>query len=255
LIDLHCHILPGADDGPSDETESVAMAEMAVADGIHTIVATPHSHNGIYIYSRLQVLHRVMKLQAVFERSGISLALCAGADVQLHAGLADRLFTDEVMTLNNGKKYLLVEFPHQRLTEEFHNELFRIIVKGVVPVITHPERHAALQERPEVLARLVQMGCLVQVTAMSITGDFGQQAMECAHGLLKRRLVHVIATDAHSAESRPPVLSEAVEVAARILEDDNEAWDMVTQRPKKILKGEPVSIPEPRKPKKRWFYW
>jgi protein-tyrosine phosphatase len=125
--------------------------------------------------------------------------------------------------------------------------------------LAHPERNLVLQRNPDILSDLVAMGCLVQLTAMSITGELGHDAMEYAHFLLKQRQAHVIATDSHNAESRPPILSSAVEVTAHILGDTEAAEAMVTENPRIILDGKPLDLPEPRKTSKkqgwreRWF--
>ena len=124
-------------------------------------------------------------------------------------------------------------------------EIFALKMKGITPIITHPERHSAINRDMDILYELVRMGALSQVTAMSITGDFGGTVRQCAEVLLKHRLVHVIASDAHSPEGRPPVLSRAVDAAAEIVGSYEEAVRMVKELPAAILSGERVEIPEP----------
>ena len=255
VIDLHCHILPGLDDGPSDMEESLAMAEMAVADGIETIVATPHTLNKTYTNSFDQVVDGVDRMREALSREHIALSLLPGSDAHLCPKMADRIEAGDAGTLNGNGRYLLVEFPPQTIPPGANDVLFQLRIKGITPIITHPERNLAIQDRLEMLSDLVATGCLTQVTAMSITGEFGEEAMVCAHRMLEMRLAHIIASDAHSPDSRPPILSHAVGAAADIMGSRSEAEDMVRDRPAAILAGEDVVVPEPGRPKKkRWWF-
>ena len=254
MIDLHCHILPHVDDGATSISESIAMARLAMEDGIETIVATPHTLNDTYTNPPGQVADCVAELKDIFTREQIGLTLLLGADVHLNTGMAERVFAGEAATINGTGKYMLVEFPSMSLPDGFQEELFQLKLKGITPIITHPERNLVFQHNLDALYDLVAAGCLIQATAMSITGGFGQEAMECVHTLLKRRLVHVIATDAHSMDRRPPVLSTAVSVAAQILGSEEEAATMVKDLPKAIIRGEGITIAEPIRPiKKKWW--
>ena len=257
MIDLHCHILPGVDDGPAGIEESLEMAKQAVADGIHTLVATPHTHNGVY-HNPLQIIEdNVTRLHKAFRNNRININLCTGSEVRICTGLKQKVITKEVATINNNGRYVLVEFPVHVIPPGSKEELFQLTLHNITPILAHPERNMVFQHQPEILSDLTAMGCLVQITAMSITGRFGREAMECAHKLLKNRQSHVIATDAHSPDSRPPILSPAVQVCARILGSLEEAREMVVNRPQAILKGEPVKAPEPKPlcKKKWWFNW
>jgi len=254
VIDLHCHILPHVDDGATSVSESIAMARMALEDGIETIVATPHTLNDTYTNPPGPVADRVAELREIFTREQIGLTLLPGADVHLNIGMAEKVLAGEAATINGNGKYMLVEFPSMSLPDGYPEELFQLKLKGVTPIVTHPERNMVFQHNPDALYDLVGAGCLIQATAMSITGGFGQEAMECVHTLLKRRLIHVIATDAHSMDRRPPVLSAAVAVAAQILGSAREATAMVKDLPKAIIQGEGITIAEPiRTQKKKWW--
>ena len=122
-------------------------------------------------------------------------------------------------SINNTGQYILVEFPFNMILPGTREVLFQLFLGGITPVLAHPERNLALQRNPDILSDLVAMGCLVQLTAMSVTGELGHDAMEYAHYLLRQRQAHVIATDSHNAENRPPILSYAVEATAYILGD------------------------------------
>jgi protein-tyrosine phosphatase len=212
MVDLHCHILPGVDDGPADLEESLEMGKQAVADGIEILVATPHVLNGTFHNPLQRVQDKVIFLREAFEITGICIDLRIGAEAQFCAGLAKKVMTEEVATINNNGRYVLVELPQHAILPGSKEEIFQLKLHGITPILAHQERNPIFQSQPELLFDLVDMGCLVQITAMSITGQFGQEAMECAHLLLKQRYAHVIATDAHCPESRPPVLSPALEV-------------------------------------------
>jgi len=255
LIDLHCHIIPGVDDGPASMEQSLDMAKQAVADGIQTLVATPHTLNEFYHNSLQNIEDNVNRLRKTFQKNRININLCTGSEVRICAGLKQKIINKEVATINNNGRYVLVEFPLHVMPPGSREELFQLKLNDITPILAHPERNPIFQHQPELLSDLMSMGCLIQITAMSITGRFGQEAMECAHKLLKNRQSHVIATDAHSPDNRPPILSPAVEASARILGSMEEAREMVIHRPKAILTGEPIKAPEP-KPlrKKKWWF-
>ena len=261
MIDLHCHILPGLDDGPSRVEGSLKMAECAVADGIHTLVATPHAFNEAYHNPLPHILTHIAHLKKIIVENQIPLDICPGAEVRIHQDMDRSVKEGKNVSINNTGHYILVEFPHHMIIPGTRDVLFQLFLNGVTPVLAHPERNLALQRNPDILSDLVTLGCLVQLTAMSITGELGLDAMEYSHFLLKQRQAHVIATDAHNAESRPPILSSAVEVTAHILGDTEAAEAMVTVNPRTILDGKPLDTPEPTKRSKetgwreRWFGW
>ncbi len=266
MIDIHSHILPGIDDGAADTEESLEMARAAVADGIHTIVATPHTLNGVYINTLQDVTDQVIALRQVFKKKQVPVDLRTGAEAHICVGMTDRIQSGEIAAINDYRslnlkilkskiRYVLIEFPAQAIPAGYKNELFHLKASGITPVIAHPERNPVFQRKQEILYELVNMGCLLQLTAMSITGGLGGGIMSFSRQMLECRLAHVIATDSHSVESKSPVLSPAVEAAARIIGSMKEAEDMVTKTPEAILEGKSVYIPEPKEPqKKSWFF-
>lgn len=245
MIDLHCHILPQVDDGAGSPEESISMAGIAVKDGIHSIVATPHSLNGIYMNPIKEVTAKVATLKKALGRHNIELGLFVGGDVHLCPRMMDLIESGDAVTINNAKKFILLELPSQMIPRGVEDEIFAMRLNGVTPIITHPERNIAIQHDPDVLYKLVCMGALGQVTAMSLTGGFGDAVQQAAESLLAHRLVHMIATDAHSSKSRAPILSHAVETAGGIIGDNEEAKGMVTAVPEAILSGKAPDVPEP----------
>ncbi|MFH1981094.1 MAG: CpsB/CapC family capsule biosynthesis tyrosine phosphatase [Pseudomonadota bacterium] len=246
MIDLHCHILPGTDDGAEDIDESLDMARVAVADGIHTLVATPHVGNGVYAPVPEDIDATVLVLQRALDQERIPLKIIAGAEMHLHPGLRDLYHRAKGPTIGGSGRFMLLELPVHSVPSGVSELIFSLKMDGITPILAHPERNTAIQQDPDMLKQLVETGALVQVTAMSVTGVFGHRAGDCAAHLLNRRLVHVIASDAHDADYRRPVLTAAVAAAAEIFGDRTSAMDLVTRIPQSILDGVVPQVPEPR---------
>ena len=245
MIDLHCHIIHNADDGSQSLEESLSMAKQAVADGIHTVVATPHTLNGIYTNDIADIILKVSDFQKALSSAVIDLQIRAGADVHICPGMVEWIESGSAGTINNNMKYILVELPHQSIPNGVRDEIFQLKMQGITPIISHPERHPLILRDIDHVAELVRLGALCQLTSMSITGAFGHEVKYCSETLLKYRLVHLIASDAHSWDNRPPVLSHAVERAAEVMGSFDDAERMVTDVPFAILEGCPVEVPEP----------
>ena len=254
MIDLHCHILPNLDDGPGMMLESLSMARQAVADGIHTIVATPHALGGTYPNPPEKIAREVDLFKDTLQKEKIRLSIFPGCEVHNCLNLADRIMAGEATFLNPDKKHILVEFPFEGVSKEYIHELTKLVDYGVTPILGHPERNKKTLQHPELLYDLITMGCLVQMNSTSINGGFGPKILECSKKLLDCRMVHFLGSDAHSAGYRAPVLSLAVKNSAEVLEDPKEALKMVQDRPLKVLEGKTVDIPDPEKPRpSKWF--
>ncbi len=229
MIDIHCHILPGIDDGPSGIGESIQMARIAVEDGITTIVATPHVKDTVHPASAIE--KRVADLNGHLQALDIPLKVLPGADV--NAFLNPSLMKDYTIGETN---YILIEFPHTHIPQNAKDILFNISLQGLLPIITHPERNASVIKNPDFLFELLYANVLVQLTAESLTGEFGPDVRECALYLLSRGAVGCIATDAHSCGWRPPVLSEGVKVAAGVIGMER-ALQLVVANPEAVITG------------------
>jgi protein-tyrosine phosphatase len=229
MIDIHCHILPDIDDGPKTFDESVAMARMAVDDGITGIVATPHLNE--VLYNPVEISRRVFWLRHLLRKEKIPVSVMPGADVSV-------LFKpDQIEGFTiNGTRYILIEFPHTHLPRNADEILFQFLVKGYKPIITHPERNPSISNHPDLLTHLLGDNMYVQITAGSLTGNFGKDARRCAEHLLRAGVVDVIATDAHSIGHRKPRLSEGMRAAAEIVGPER-ARQMVFDTPTKIISG------------------
>lgn len=232
MIDLHCHILPALDDGPAGMEEAVQMGRIAAADGIRSLVATPHVNGDLLPPESIR--EAVQTLNGALQEAGISLEVLPGADTSA-------LLPADVLrhyTINN-THYVFLEFPHSYLPQNAGEMIFAAVLGGLTPIITHPERNPGILRQPDRLFSLIEGGALVQITAESLTGGFGQEARDCAFYLLRKEAVHFIATDAHSTRRRPPVLSRGMKAAARVL-GDAKARRLVVENPAAVLAGTPL---------------
>jgi protein-tyrosine phosphatase len=239
MIDLHSHILPGLDDGATELSVSLAMARLAVADGITHVACTPHIVPGLYDNTTNIIREAVTVLRQALLENEIPLSLVAGADVHVAPDLPEKLAARSVPTLN-GSRYFLLEPPHTILPPRLEELALRLINAGFVPIITHPERLAWMTTHYGVIERLNDGGCLMQVTGDSILGGFGRTARLLAERLLDEGRVDIIASDSHGAEWRKPALARARDaVATRVGEE--EAIAMVLSRPASILANKDLS--------------
>lgn len=245
MIDLHCHILPELDDGPETMATAIEMCLIAVDDGIRTIVATPHMLDGMFAVTPAAVHKAIGALKESLEQERIPLEILPGADVHVDRDLPGYLGRKEIITVADKGRHLMVEFPQDVFPQEMGELLFQVQLKGVTPIITHPERNGGVQQNPGMLAELIEAGNLTQITAGSLTGIFGAKIQECALGLLRSNMVHLVASDAHNTTRRSPRLSEARLVVEREA-GEQEAALIFVDRPKRILEGAYVDPPEPR---------
>lgn len=234
MIDLHCHLLPGIDDGAPDLRTALAMARAAVADGIRVVACTPHIYPGLYENDTDGIRNALATFAAQLHRRGIALQLVIGADVHLAPDLSARIQAGRVPTLH-GSRYLLLEPPHHVAPPRFETSVFALMLSGYVPVITHPERLTWIEQHYPVFQRLAERGAWMQVTAGALTGRFGKRPRYWGERLLDEGRVHLLATDAHDAEQRAPRLAEGRDAAA-LRVGDAEAQRLVMDRPQAILR-------------------
>ena len=216
MIDLHCHLIPGVDDGPEELAESVALCRLAAADGCEVLVATPHQRHPYWWNGDRELLEA--RLDSVRERLGPKPRLLAGAEIHVDSmEVLEEIFalpSGELFSLA-GSRYLLLELSRQEDWGPDPSEIFHeLIVTGWKPILAHPEMYPWLAGRSDLIAHWVEMGALTQVTAMSVTGSFGQRPHQMAHMLLEQGLVHFVASDAHGIDRRPPGLSAAYRTLA-----------------------------------------
>lgn len=237
MIDLHCHLLPGVDDGPEVLEEALEMARTAVADGTVQLACTPHIYPGLYENDGPSILAAVNCLQRALDEAGIELRLLAGADVQLDPDMVEGLKTGRIPTLG-GTRYFLFEPPHHVAPPRMPDMIFRLLAEGYVPIITHPERLTWIEDHYDTVCSAFDGGAWIQLTAGSVTGCFGRRAQYWSERMLDEGRVHLIASDGHNMRRRRPVLSAARDAAALRL-GEAAALDMVRGRPEGILLNRP----------------
>jgi protein-tyrosine phosphatase len=239
LTDIHCHLLPGLDDGPASWDETLAMAEMAAADGIETIVATPHQLGAYPENSPERIRAETARLQSLLDERGIALRVLPGADVRVEPDLPAKIRRGEVLTLADRGRHVLLELPH-----EVYFPLERLLAElrdaGLVAILSHPERNDGVLRRPGVLRPLVAAGCLVQVTAASLTGLFGFRVQRLAESLVLKGLVHCVSSDAHGTRGRTPLLGRAMVRVAQLI-GRPAAVDLFCRNPGRIASGRDVA--------------
>jgi protein-tyrosine phosphatase len=244
VIDLHCHLLPQIDDGSKSLAESLEMARLAVADGITITACTPHILPGVYDNTGDAIRAAVVQLQYELDRAKIPLILVSGADIHIAPDLLSSLQARRVPSLGDSR-YFLLEPPKGIVPPRFEKHLFSLISAGYVPIITHPERLSWVKPQYDVLQSAVRSGAWTQLTAGSLVGRFGTRVRHLSERLLGDGLVHIMATDAHNALGRAPLLAEAFDIATRLVGRD-EAERLVRTRPAGILKNaSPSDLPMP----------
>jgi protein-tyrosine phosphatase len=250
FTDIHCHLLPAIDDGAGNDDVALAMARMAVADGITTIIATPHQMGGYANILAADIRAIVARFQARLAAESIPLAVLPGADVRIEVDLFNRLRRGEIMTLADRGRHVLLELPHEvylsldRLLSALNNA-------GITGILSHPERNAGILAQPAVLRALRRSGCLLQITAGSLLGAFGSRVRSFSEGLIQQRLVDFIATDAHDPHKRVPKLADAFRRIAA-LTDETFARTLCCDNPALVVQGKSVA---PSSRASGWFGW
>lgn len=250
MVDVHSHILFGLDDGAGTVEESLQMLRLAEQAGTTDIAATPHA-NSRYPFDPAVVERQIAELQQL---AGPGIRIHYGCDLHLsYENVQQALAEPERYALNH-RCYLLVEFPNLVIFQNATQILARFREKGLVPVITHPERNRVLEQRRQLLREWVQLGCLLQVTAHALTGWFGRRAERFARSLLDEGLVAVVASDAHDACERSPDLRPAWNWLEREYGEET-ARRLLIENPHRILAGLPLDLP-PSQHKRRWYsFW
>jgi len=244
VIDLHCHILPGIDDGASDLSVSLEMAQAFIDDGVTHVACTPHILPGLYHNSGPQIRQAVEQLQRVLDEKGIALQLVPGADNHIVPDFVGGLRSGHLLSLAD-TRYVLVEPPHHVAPPRLEQLFFGLVTAGYVPILTHPERLSWIRTHYGAIERMARSGVWMQVTAGSLTGAFGGNARYWAERMLDEGIVRILATDAHDTIRRPPNLSEGRSLAAARV-GASEAEHLVMTRPRGVLTdAAPSDLPDP----------
>lgn len=237
-------MLAGVDDGAPDLAVSIEMAKAFVADGVTVVACTPHILPGLYFNSGPQIRKATAQLQVSLRGKGIPLQLVTGADNHVVPDFLAKLRDGHLLSLADSR-YVLVEPPHHIVPPRLEDLFFNLLVGGYVPILTHPERLTWIESHYRVIQRLVRAGVWMQLTAGSLAGAFGRNARYWAERLLEEGYVHIVATDAHDVDRRPPDLNQGCELAAKRV-GDVEAQHLVLTRPEGVLRNDPpTNLPRP----------
>jgi protein-tyrosine phosphatase len=236
MIDLHAHILPELDDGPASLEESLDMARIATENGISIMVATPHSLNGVFYNPRKKILKACASLNAALQESKIALTILPGSEAHLSPEIIDDLENGRLMTLNDANKFLFLELPDHFTHRAGMTLIKHLLCKNITPIIVHPERNVTIQKSHKVIKAYFKAGAKIQITGASLWGEFGPEALNCSKILLKDGLVHFIASDSHSPDSRPPDLKRAEKILETLVGKKQAYW-MVSEAPRQVVDG------------------
>lgn len=254
FTDIHCHLIAGIDDGADSVEESLAMARMAVDDGVSTIICTPHQLGGFPANRGADIRQHVCQLQALLAQENIPLSLLPGADVRIEDDMIARLRSGDVVSLGDHRRHVLLELPHE-MYFPLEPVLEQLASLGMTGIFSHPERNQGILRDPKLLAPLVRFGCLMQVTAGSLLGTFGERSKILAEWMIEHRLVHFMATDAHGCKARRPLLARAHRRVAE-LADARTADALCIHNPGTVAVGEELDFVRPAAVKtgfSRWF--
>lgn len=232
LVDIHCHYLPGVDDGAIDTGEALALLRASSDNGIGRVVLTPHIHPGRYDNARASLLPVFERLVETAHDAGLDIELALAAEVRVSVELPMLIERGEIplMGSRRGERLLLLEMPHGLMPPGMTAMIDWLDKRGIRVLLAHPERNKAIMHNPELLRPLLEQGCLLQITAASVVGALGATVRACAELLLQRGWVSVMATDAHNLRQRPPILREGAAVASALI-GESKAWDLVHTNP------------------------
>ncbi|WP_050615014.1 tyrosine-protein phosphatase [Bacillus testis] len=257
MIDIHSHILSGIDDGARHMDESILLAKMAINEGIHTIIATPHHKNGRYENPKDKILRKVEDLNTALKKEGIPLTVLPGQEVRIFGELIKDYFDDQIVSLNNQGKYIFVEFPADHIPQYAEHLFYDIQCEGLIPIIVHPERNQELIDNPYKLYNFVEKGNLTQITAGSIVGKFGKKAQKFSYQIIEHHLTHFIASDAHNTENRMFYMSDAQSFVQK--EFGEKMLDLFMYNAEQLVAGQSLYIEMPQKIQQkklsRFFGW
>lgn len=238
MIDLHCHILTAVDDGSQTIESSIKMAKEAYDEGIKKILLTPHHMDGEYINHKKDIIQKTINFQRILNDNGIGIQVRAGQEVHINGNLLDAIENDDILYADGrGKKYMMLELPHNEVPSYTFDMIFEIVLKGIVPIIVHPERNFGIRNNPDLLYDLVRHGCLTQITATSYLGGFGKEIQRFTNRIIDADLGFMFSSDAHNLSGRRFRMREAYDklaknkglsVSQKYIDNAQKVWDGVS---------------------------
>ena len=250
MIDIHSHILPGIDDGSKSIEMTLDMLKRAEREGLENIVATPHFRRGCFEVTYNEVKDLVSKINKLLELEGIDIRIHSGQEVYFSERIIDDFEEGIIGTINDGK-YMLLEFPMRKIPKEAVDYMYELKLRGVTPIIAHPERYSEVISNVEVLNQFIDEGCLFQLNAGSIRGDFGKDVKKTAENLIKSGVYAFIGSDAHNNKSRNTgILEESQEVFKK----NSYLEEVFLDNSKKLLNNEDINYEGSKLKKKKFFF-
>ncbi|WP_367366260.1 tyrosine-protein phosphatase [Lentilactobacillus buchneri] len=252
MIDLHCHLLPGVDDGSKSMDISLKLANDAVRDGIDYALLTPHHMNGVYLNHKKAVIQQTQEFQVELDRHKISLKVFPGQEVRINGDLLTALDQDDILFADEGGRYLMLEFPDDDVPSYTSNMIYELMQRGIIPIIVHPERNTKIMKQPDILYDLLNKGCLSQITAGSYVGTFGHKVQKFTKQLIQTGQANIFASDAHDLPNRKYEMNNAFKKLT------HEYGVPYTKRfknnAKNIINGDEVAINNINKLKGQFFW-
>jgi len=243
MIDLHSHILAGIDDGARSLVDSLQLIEGSTNSGVQKILATPHIHLGTFDNDLTTIKQAFNKLVSSVSESSSSqkLSLAYAAEVRICPEIMMLASTQQLPFMGKWQGYslLLLEFPHSHIPPGSEKLVDWLLAHNIMPMIAHPERNRGVWESPELLAPFKERGCLFQVTAASIVGDFGERSKELVWDLLQKDEVTIVASDMHNVNRRPSKMKEAFSAVANQFGDEC-AKQLFVKTPNLIFESNPT---------------
>jgi protein-tyrosine phosphatase len=252
MIDLHCHILPGLDDGAKNLEEAVEMARIADEEGIKKIVATPHLFRENFMCEDLGMIEEKKRdLNNALQANNIHVEILNGAEVHIAHNLMEEIRKNRDYLVINSLSYMFVEFPSRHVFSGIRELFFELMSEGIIPIIAHPERNSVFVRNPSFLYELIQMGSLAQANGGSLSGIYGRDVEQAAFRFLDMGLIHFIASDGHDTRSLAPRLLGARKRAEGIIGEDG-AKALVEDNPGAVLEDKEIPyLPEAENPSKK----
>lgn len=211
MIDIHNHLLVGADDGPATEQDALDLLHQAQENGITDIIVTPHHYSGDFVNPKSKILTDMEALKNIITKNDMDINVYPGQEIRINGDLVEELEAGLNLSLNHSS-YVLVEFPFTEVPNYAEKLFFDLQMIGYTPVIAHPERCRPLKDNPEKLYSFIEKGALAQVTATSVSGKLGEGIQQTSLRMIENHLIHFVGSDAHHAKKRPFMLREAYEV-------------------------------------------
>ena len=252
MVDLHCHLLPGIDDGSKSMAISLRLAREATANGVTHALLTPHHMNGRYVNHKQDVIRRTKEFATELAKHQIPLTVFPGQEVRINGNLLKALNDDDILFADEGGQYLMLEFPDDDVPHYTERMIFYLQQRGITPVIVHPERNTMIMDHPDVLYDLLKKGCLSQITASSYVGTFGKKVARFSKQLIAAGQGYVFASDAHDLPGRKYEMRQAFEQLES--EFGQDLVNRYQQNARAIINGDNVPLNELQRIRKKHFW-